>query len=142
MGFVGELGTALGGLALLQHTLKQEEQAWESLQEALHITVEIHGRVTLFTLAAALVVMLVDASSWEQAVEAYAALMTDPIVANSRWFADMVGERMEIVRKHLSESVCQAADARARRGDLFAVLGRLEQEIKAWGLATIGEPLD
>ncbi len=47
MGFAGELGMALGGLALAQHLLKQEVHAKDALQESLGIAVETHGRFTL-----------------------------------------------------------------------------------------------
>jgi DNA-binding SARP family transcriptional activator/predicted ATPase/tetratricopeptide (TPR) repeat protein len=129
MGYAGELGMALGGLALSQHRLGQYSQAWAALWEALRIAVETHSRFTLFTLPAALVVLLADARRWEQAVEAYAVVMTDPIVANSRWFADMVGNRMDLAREHLPAEVLQAAESRGREGDLFDALGRLAVEI-------------
>ncbi len=132
MGFTGELGTALGGLALVQHMQGLEEQAWASLNEALCIAVSIHGRITLLTLAAALIVMLADSSRWEHAVEAYYAVMTDPIVANSRWFVDMIGNRIELARDHLPKEVFLAAEKRGRTSDPFDVFGKLAQEIKSW----------
>jgi predicted ATPase len=134
MKFAGELGMALGGFALAQQRLGQENPARESLQEALYIEVGTHSRFTLFTLPAALVVLLADAGRWEKAVEAYAAVMTDPIVANSRWFTDMIGNRMELAREHLPEKVYQAAEARGREGDVFNVLGRLLKEIESWDM--------
>jgi predicted ATPase/DNA-binding SARP family transcriptional activator len=134
MGFAGELGMALGGLALAQHRLGQEEQAWASLRESLHIAVETNSRFTLYMLAAALVVLLADAARWEQALEAYSAVMTDPIVANSRWFSDMVGDWMDLAKVHLPEDIRWTAEARGREGDVFDVLGRLVQEIDSWGM--------
>ncbi|MFZ2097085.1 MAG: BTAD domain-containing putative transcriptional regulator [Anaerolineales bacterium] len=134
MGFAGELGIALGGLALAQHLLGQEQQAWASLQEMLHIATETHSRFTLFTLPTGLVVLLVDAGRWEQAVEAYLALMKDPIVSNSRWTADMIGDRMELARENLSKEAYLAAEARGREGDIFDVLGRLLKEIESWDM--------
>jgi tetratricopeptide (TPR) repeat protein len=133
MGFAGELGMALGGLALAQHSLRQEEQAWASLQEAMMIAVKTHSRFTLFLLPAALVVLLSDAGRWELAIEAYSAAMADPIPANSRWFADMVGNRMDLAGEHLPEEVRQAAVERGREGDVFDVLSKVSQEIESWG---------
>ncbi len=135
MGFAGELSMALGGLALAQHRLGQEQQAWASLLEALRIAVETHSRFTLITLPAPVVVMLADAGRWDQAVEAYTAVITDPLVANSRWFADMVGNRMDITREHLDEAACKAAEVRGREGVVFDVLGRLAQEIEVWSIS-------
>jgi len=137
MHFFEELGMALGGLALAQHMFGQEQQAWTTLQEVMHIAVETHGRFTIFTLPAALVVILADTGKWEQAVEAYSAVIKDPIVANSRWFADMVGNRMDLAKQRLPEEVWLAAEARGREGDLFDVLARLGQEISAWGMAPV-----
>ncbi len=59
--------------------------------------------------------------------------MTDPIVVNSRWFADMIGNRMDLAREHLSKDAYKAAEARGREGDVFEVLGRLEKEIEFMG---------
>jgi tetratricopeptide (TPR) repeat protein len=133
MGFAGELGMALGGLALAHHRLGQEQQAWATMKEALRFAVDTHSRFTLFILPAAVVVLLADAGRWEQVVEAYSAVMTDPIVANSLWFADMVGNRMELAREHLLEDIRLAAEARGRQGDIFDVLAMLEQEIGSRG---------
>jgi len=133
MGFAGELGMALGGLALTHNLLKQVATAKDALQESLGIAVETHGRFTLFTLPAALVVLLVDAGRWEQALEAYSAVMTDPLVANSHWIADIIDDRIERARAQLPEDVRQAAEGRGREGHLFEVLARLAKEIISWG---------
>jgi tetratricopeptide (TPR) repeat protein len=130
MGFAGELGMALGALALAQHILGQAESAWNTMQEALSIAIKTHNRATLITLAAALVVLLVDSGRWEQAVEAYYAGMTDPIVANSRWFADMVGNRMSLARERLPENVRQAAEQRGREMDIFAIVADVLTEMQ------------
>ena len=129
MGFAGELGMALGGLTLAQHMLGQEQQAWESLEEALCIAIKTRSRFTLFNLGAALVVILADAGKWELTMEAYSALMTDPIISTSRWTADMIGCRMDLAREQLPEDVRLAAEQRGTEGDLFGVLGRLAQDI-------------
>ncbi len=59
--------------------------------------------------------------------------MTDPIVANSHWFADMIGDRIERTRGQLPEDARQAAEGRGREAQLFEVLGRLAKEINSWG---------
>jgi DNA-binding SARP family transcriptional activator/predicted ATPase len=129
MGFAGELGMALGGLALALQRNGDVEKAWAALLESLRITIETKSRFTFFSLPAALISLLADAGRWEQAVEAYFAWMTDPIPANSHWFADMVGNRMDLAREYLSEEAYDAAEASGREGDIFEVLGRLEQGI-------------
>ena len=142
MGFAGELGMALGGLALAQHLLGQEQQAWASLKEGLHIAVETYSRFTLFSLPAALVVMLADDGRWELTVEAYFTLMTDPIVSSTRWTADMIGNRMDLAREQLPEDVRLAAEQRGLEGDLFTMLGRLAQEIDTLGGGFEGNAVD
>ena len=79
---------------------------------------------------------------WEQAVEAYSALMTDPIVSSSRWTVDMIGNRMDLAREQLSEDVFQAAEQRGLEGDLFTVLGRLAHEIDTFGGGFEGNAVD
>jgi len=69
-----------------------------------------------------LVVLLTDIGRWEQAVEAYAIGMTDPLVENSGWFADMVGGRIDSAIQNLPEDIRQAAERRGQEGDLFDVL--------------------
>lgn len=81
-----------------------------------------------------MVVLLADASRREQAVEEYTTVMTDPIVANSRWFADMVGDRMDRAIEQLPEEALPAAEVRGREGDVFDVLGRLAEEINSWDM--------
>ena len=131
MGFAGELGMALGGLTLAQHLLGQQEKALDSLEEALRIAVETHSRFTLFNLGAAIIVTMADAGKWELTVEAYSALMKDPIISSSHWTADMIGNRMVLARERLPEDVFQAAEQRGLEGDLFDMLARLTQEIDA-----------
>jgi predicted ATPase/DNA-binding SARP family transcriptional activator len=131
MGFAGELGMALAGLALAQHLLGQEQQAWESLEEALSIVIETQSRFTIFNLGAAMVVILADAGKWELTVEAYSALMRDPIILNSHWTADMIGNRMDLARAQLPEGVCLSAEQRGLEGSFFTALGRLAREINA-----------
>ena len=52
-------------------------------------------------------VLLADTGRWEQAVEGYATGMTDPLVENSSWFADMVGGRIDS-----ATSICLRISAR------------------------------
>jgi predicted ATPase/tetratricopeptide (TPR) repeat protein len=129
MGFVAELSMALGSLGLAQHLYGQHQLAWETLCEALRIAVASHSRFVLFSLPAALVVILADRGRWEQAVEAYSAVMTDPIVANSHWFANLVEPRLAKAREALPREAYQSAEQRGQQGDLFSALSRLAQQI-------------
>jgi DNA-binding SARP family transcriptional activator/predicted ATPase len=129
MGFAGELGMAIAGLALAQHAAEQCERAWVSLREALRLAVETRSRFTMMTLPATLVVLLADAGRWELAVEAYSAVILDPIPASSHWFADLVGSRMDLASEYLPADVRLAAEKRGREGNVFDTLGRLAKEI-------------
>ncbi len=131
MGFAGELSMALSGLALVEHLLGHVQVAKVFMKEAIQIAVKSHSRFTLFILPASLIVILADNGYWEQAVEAHASLMNDPVVSNSRWIADMIGNRMDLARENLPEDVFQAAEARGRESDLFEVFGRLANEMGA-----------
>jgi tetratricopeptide (TPR) repeat protein len=136
MKFTGELAMALGGLALAQHLLGEEKPALASLVEALRLTAASHNRLSLLLLPSAIIVLLVDAKKWEQAVEAYAELLTDPIVANSHIFEAFVGNKIGLSRERLSENACSAAKTRRQEGDLFDMLGRLAQEIESWSVVS------
>ncbi len=131
MKFSGELAMALGGLALAQHRLGEEKPALASLGEALRLAAASHNRLSLLLIPSAIVGILANAKKWEQAVEAYAGLMTDPLVANSRFFAALVGNRIELAREQLSEEAWLAAETGEQVGDLFEKLGRLAQEIES-----------
>jgi hypothetical protein len=120
-------------LALAQHLVGEKMPALASLGEALRLTAASHNRLSLLMIPSALVVILANAKKWEQVVEAYAGLMTDPIVANSRYFSAFVSNRIELAREQISEEAWLAAEGRGQEGDLFDMFGRLAQEIESWG---------
>jgi hypothetical protein len=66
-----------------------------------------------------------------QATEVYNQVLPGSDVANSHYFADLLGNRMVLAREQLPEEVFQAAEQRGLEGDLFDVLGRLVKEIDA-----------
>jgi tetratricopeptide (TPR) repeat protein len=132
MGFAGELSMALGGFALVEHILGHVQPARALFKEAIQIAVKSHSRFTLFVLPAPVIVILADNGYWEQAVEAYTVLMTDPLVANSRWFTEIIGNRMELARQYLPEATYQAAEARGRVDDPFYALSRLLEDTSIW----------
>jgi DNA-binding SARP family transcriptional activator/predicted ATPase len=122
---MGMMEIAFIGVVLAQHMLGQTELAMAGLKKGLDYVSETHDRNSLFVLAPALVIQLADSDKWEKVIEAHTALMTDPLVENSRAFVDLIGNRMAIAREQLSEEDRQAAEKRGREGDLFEVLGRL-----------------
>jgi len=126
----GELGMALGGLALAELALGRRGPANVALQEALCIAVEAHSHFTSMTSWAASVALLADAGRWERALEAYAAGQGVPLLANSRWQAEMVAPWVAAAAAHLPPEAVEAARQRGRGRDLFAIEAELAQEIR------------
>jgi DNA-binding SARP family transcriptional activator/predicted ATPase len=132
MKFTGELAMALGGLALVYHRIGQEKFALETLQKVLQIAGSTYNRYILLTLPSALVVFLIEIEKWKWAVKAYFAVLTDPIVANSRYFSIMVGDRINLARHQLTDEARRSAEVCGKEGDLFEIFGRLAKEIESW----------
>jgi DNA-binding SARP family transcriptional activator/predicted ATPase len=129
---IRELGIPLGGLALAQYLMGEQKQAQATLVEALRLAVTSHSRSGFWIMPAAPVILLADRGNWELVIESYSALVTEPIIANSRSFSYLVGNRIDLARQQLSEESFRKAEERGQAGDVFDVLGRLAQEIESW----------
>ena len=121
----GELGMALGGLVLAELALEHKEAAQGALQEALGIAVETHSHFTSMTCWAASVALLAEAGRWEQALEVHAAGQGVPLLANSRWQADIVAPWVDAAIAHLPPESAVAARERGRGCDLFVLLAEV-----------------
>jgi tetratricopeptide (TPR) repeat protein len=121
----GEIGMALAGLALAELALGRKQAAHAALQEALSITVKTHSYVTMMTSWAAPVALLADAGRWEQALEVYSAGQGVPMLANSRWQAEMVAPWVAAAIAHLPPEAVEAAKERGSGRDLFAIAAEL-----------------
>ncbi len=123
-----EVGMSLGGLALAELALGRRQAARAALLEALSIAVKTRSYFTMITSWAALVALLADAGRREQALEVYSAGQGVPMLANSRWQAEMVAPWVTAALAHLTLDAAEAAKERGRGRDLFATAEELLQE--------------
>ena len=77
----------------------------------------------------ALALLLARQGEAKRAVELYELASRYPLVASSRWFADVAGAPIKATTAHLSAEAVAAAEARGQAQDLQATLAELLAEI-------------
>ena len=89
-----------------------------------------------------LALLLADRGEVARAVELYALASRHPVVANSRWFEDVVGRQIAAAGTDLSPAVISAARERGRARELDATLAELlaELESQLGSTALTGQP--
>jgi predicted ATPase len=106
------------------------DDAREALREAAAIAVELQSDLFLAPLLAAAACLYAMQEEWERAVELYTLAAGEPIVANSRWFADVAGRQAEVPEPgRASEQV--AAGEPGQAGDLLPAATALLAAISA-----------
>ena len=76
------------------------------------------------------IALLLDALGQEErAIELYALASRYPTVANSRWFADVVGRPISAIAAALPPDVVAAAEERGQARDLDATVAELLAEL-------------
>jgi hypothetical protein len=91
---------------------------------------EIGGFLTLSLALPATALLLADQGEKEWAVELYALASRYPIVANSKWYEDIVGKHIEAIAATLPPDVVAAAQERGRARDLDATVAELLVELE------------
>jgi tetratricopeptide (TPR) repeat protein len=116
------LSWALAFLGYAERGLGQHDRAKKHLCRALQIAIEIQSFIAqMFTLPG-VALLLADLGHEERAVELYALASRYPVVANSRWFADVVGQHIAAVAAALPPDIVAAAKERGRARDLDATM--------------------
>ena len=111
--------------AFATYGLKQHAQAGQYIAEAMQTAVKTRSfRLFLYTLAAT-ALLRADQGEKERAVELYGLAARHRFVANSRWFADVVGGQMTAVIATLPLEVANAAQARGQKLDLWETAAEL-----------------
>ncbi|MBN2391418.1 MAG: tetratricopeptide repeat protein [Anaerolineae bacterium] len=121
----GELGQAL---SLLGYTLLkqgQPDQARNSFVDALHIIVAIRSWVAALVALPGIALLYLENGQLVQAIEFYALASRYPLIANSRWVADIVDRPIEDTAASLPPEVIAAAQARGRARDVQATVAEL-----------------
>jgi hypothetical protein len=90
---------------------------------------EIESFVGLAFTLPGIALLLADRGHEERAVELYALASRYPVVANSRWFADVVGRPIGAIAAALPPDVVVAAEERGRARDLDATVAELLVEL-------------
>ena len=75
--------------------------------------------------------LLADQGEAERAIEFYAAGLQSGYIASSRWFKDIVGNRLERLAKALPHAVVAAARTRGRARNLWDAVNDLLAELQA-----------
>lgn len=112
--FSNQIGLGLAA-ALEGDTAVAQQFIIHVIQEAIEQQSALKLALT-FTVAACLHTVQKEP---EQAITLYALAQQQPFIANSRWFADVVGKRITAVAAHLSPEAIAAAKARGQTMDLW-----------------------
>jgi tetratricopeptide (TPR) repeat protein len=117
----------LGGAAV---GLGRLTQAREHLCEALQVAVAIRNVLPLMWALPPIALLLAGWGKGERAVEIYALASRYPFVADSRWFAQVFGQRIAAVAETLPAEAVAAAQERGRARDLWATVEELLVELQ------------
>lgn len=126
------LSWALAFQGLTEQRLGKQKVAKAQIVKALQTALEIKSFVgTTFALTSSIPLMA-DLGIEEGALECFALISQYPMMANSAWFDDLVGQRVEVIAAKLPSDVVALARERGQVQELDAVAGevlaRLERE--------------
>ena len=122
MQFAGELGMALGGLALAQELDGQPEAAQAALIEALQIGVKHHNMATMLTCLTAMVYLLAHHGHLDTAMLVHRITLLKSVQKNSRWYAGIIGDEMVVQWGRLSEVHQSQIDAAVSQHNPFSII--------------------
>jgi tetratricopeptide (TPR) repeat protein len=116
-------------LGIAERNLADTTQAWQRACTALSIAVDCQssGPALLYPVAA-ISLLLADRGEIERAVELYALASQERFVANSKWFADVIGTQIADRAAELPAPIIAAAQRRGRHRDLEATAMELVKE--------------
>lgn len=100
-------------------------QARIAVFEATQIAVELKTALELSRVLAAAGLLVVRLEEVEQAIELYAMARREPFVANSRWYEDIIGQKLDAAAALLPPAVITAAQERGRARDLWTTAEEL-----------------
>jgi DNA-binding SARP family transcriptional activator/predicted ATPase len=125
-----ELACALANLALAAHALEDIHGAGQYLGHALQITQDSGAMLPLLWALPAMALLLAGKGEVERAVEMYALASRYPLVARSRWFADVAGNTLAEVAATLPPGRVAVLQERGRARDPQAAAAQLRQELR------------
>jgi predicted ATPase/DNA-binding SARP family transcriptional activator len=128
-----DLGMALACLAIAARGLGDTPGSRQQLCHALEIAQESGAVPPLMWALPATALLLASEGENERAVELYALASRFPLVAKSRWFADVVGNQIAAIAATLPLDVVRAAQARGQAQDPWTTAAGLLEELPDLG---------
>jgi hypothetical protein len=104
-------------------------QAWHHAYKALQIGAALGDPRPRTRALPLLALLLADRGEVARAVELYALASRHPVVANSRWFEDVVGKQIAAAAAECPPATISAAQERGRARDLEATVEELLAEL-------------
>jgi tetratricopeptide (TPR) repeat protein len=128
-GHQDDLSWALATLAIAAHGLEDTPETRQHLCHALELAEESGVVPPLLWALPATALLLAGEGDLERAVEVYALSSRYPLVAKSRWFEDVVGNRIAEVAATLPTERVAILQERGRARDLEATAIELRAEL-------------
>jgi DNA-binding SARP family transcriptional activator/predicted ATPase len=125
-----DLGLALACLTIAARRLEDTPGSRQQLCHALEIAQESGTVLPLLWALPATALLLASTGENEQAIELYALASRYPLVAKSRWFADVVGNQVTAIAAALPAERVTALEERGRTRDLEATAAELLTELR------------
>jgi predicted ATPase len=125
-----DLGSALATLALAAHGQGDTARARQHLCQTLELAQESGVVSPLLWVLPAIALLLADEGEVERAVELYALASRYPLVAESHWFADVVGNQIAAAADTLPADRVAILQARGQARDLEATIAELLSELR------------
>lgn len=122
-----QLGWAQAGLGYVALAAGELATARKHLAEVLRLHLFVPALLAMPAVAR----LLAEAGEPERAVEFWALAKCYPFVANSRWFADVAGRKLDAVAASLSPEVVAVVQERGRARDLWQTTAELAEELSA-----------
>jgi hypothetical protein len=125
-----DLSLALACLAFAALGLGDTREARQHLLQAFDLAAESEAVPPLLWALPAMALLLADQDENERAVELYALASRYPLVAKSRWFADVAGNRLAAAAAALPAGRVAIAEKRGQARDLEATVSELLAELR------------
>ena len=124
-----DLSWGLAGLAIAAHSMGDTPGARQHLRRALELALKSGVVPPLLWALPAMALLLAGEGEIERAVELYALASRYPLIAQSRWFADVAGEHLAAVAATLPKNQVAFLQERGRARDLEATAAQLLAEL-------------
>jgi predicted ATPase/DNA-binding CsgD family transcriptional regulator len=124
-----DLSYVLAARTYIAERTNTDDQVRQDLQGAVSLALKSKDILHLLFALPAVAFHLAQKGEHERAVEIYALASKHPFVGNSRWFADVVGSRMEVIVATLPADAVKAARERGNKGDVWQTAKSLTGEL-------------